>query len=256
MKFMILTKQRILTVLCCLLAGTLAVFIGVQGVVAITASATKRLVPIYCVKTTEKKIAFSFDAAWGNEQTQILIDILNKYQVKTTFFVIGAWVDKYPDSVKALTNAGHEVCNHSNTHPHMPKLGQTEMMAQLTACSNKIKSVSGVSPLLFRPPYGDYNNALMEATKSANMLAVQWDVDSLDWKNPTPKEIVNRVTTSVKPGSIVLFHNGALNTPTALPEIIENLQAKGYTIVPVSQLVYKENYTIDNAGMQINTNLQ
>lgn len=251
MRFLILTRKRILTVLCCLLAFGLAVFIGIQGVAAITASATKRLTPIYCVKTTEKKIAISFDAAWGNEQTQTLMDILNKYHIKTTFFVVGAWVDKYPESVTALTNAGHEVCNHSNTHPHMPKLAHTEIMAQLTDCNDKIKSITGISPLLFRPPYGDYNNALMEAAKSANMYAIQWDVDSLDWRNPTPKEIVQRVTTSVKPGSIVLFHNGAMNTPTALPAIIENLQGQGYTIVPVSQLIYQDNYTIDNAGMQI-----
>lgn len=251
MKFIIVTKERIILVLCCLLAGVLVGIIAFQGVAAIAASATKRLVPIYAVKTDEKKIAISFDAAWGNEETQTLIDILNRYKVKTTFFVVGAWVDKYPESVKALSDAGHEVCNHSNTHPHMPKLARTEMSAQLTECSNKIKSITGISPALFRPPYGDYNNALIETAKSVNMDAIQWSVDSLDWKNPTPKEITERVTTQVKPGSIVLFHNGAKNTPTALPTIIENLQGQGYTIVPISQLIYKQGYTIDSTGMQI-----
>lgn len=251
MKYIILTKKRIITVLFCLLAGVLVGFIAFQGVAAIAASATKRLIPIYNVKIAEKKIAISFDAAWGNEETQILIDILNRYHVKTTFFVVGAWVDKYPESVKALANAGHEVCNHSNTHPHMTKLARTEMVAQMTDCNNKIKSITGISPTLFRPPYGDYNNALIEAAKSVNMYAIQWDVDSLDWKNPTPKEITQRVISNVKPGSIVLFHNGAKNTPTALPAIIENLQGQGYAIVPISQLIYQDNYTIDSAGMQI-----
>nr|WP_319488013.1 polysaccharide deacetylase family protein [uncultured Caproiciproducens sp.] len=253
MKFLILAKNRIVTLLFCLVCGTLAVFIAFQGVEAIRASSNKRQIPIYCVKTTEKKISISFDAAWGNEETQTLIDILNKYNVKTTFFVVGAWVDKYPESVKALVNAGHEVCNHSNTHPHMPKLARTEMAAQLTDCNNKIKSITGISPLLFRPPYGDYDNALIETVKSVNMYCIQWDVDSLDWKNPTPSDMITRVTTKVKSGSIVLFHNGAKNTPAALPKIIETLQGQGYQIVPVSQLIYKENYTVDNAGMQVKT---
>jgi Predicted xylanase/chitin deacetylase len=254
MRFLILTRKRILTVLCCLICGILAVFLAFQGVAAIRASSSKRLIPIYCVKTDEKKIAISFDAAWGNEETQTLIDILNKYNVKTTFFVVGAWVDKYPESVKALAAAGHEVCNHSNTHPHMPKLGQTEMAAQVAECNNKIKNVTGASPLLFRAPYGDYNNPVIETVKSLNMYCVQWDVDSLDWKNPPPNAIVTRVTTTVKPGSIVLFHNGAKNTPAALPKIIEALQSQGYQIVPVSQLIYKDNYTIDHTGMQVKEN--
>lgn len=251
MRILILTRKRMLTVLCCLLCGVLTVFLAFQGIAALTASSGKRLIPIYCVKTNEKKVAISFDAAWGNEQTQTLIDILNKYHVKTTFFVVGAWVDKYPESVKALTDAGHEVCNHSDTHPHMPKLSRGDMTAQITDCNEKLKKAAGKSPILFRPPYGDYDNALLETVKSVNMYCIQWDVDSLDWKNPVPDAIVKRVTSQVKPGSIVLFHNGAKNTPTALPSVIEALQSQGYQIVPVSQLIYKDHYTIDSSGMQV-----
>lgn len=251
MRILILTRKRMLTVLCCLLCGVLTVFLAFQGIAALTASSSKRLIPIYCVKTDEKKVAISFDAAWGNEQTQTLIDILNKYHVKTTFFVVGAWVDKYPESVKALTDAGHEVCNHSDTHPHMPKLSRGDMTAQITNCNEKLKKTAGKSPILFRPPYGDYDNALMETVNSVNMYCIQWDVDSLDWKNPAPDAIVKRVMSQVKPGSIVLFHNGAKNTPTALPSVIEALQSQGYQIVPVSQLIYKDHYTIDSSGMQV-----
>ena len=125
------------------------------------------------------------------------------------------------------------------------------MCEQINECNNKIKKITGVSPILFRPPYGDYNNSLVEAVKSSNMYCIQWDVDSLDWKNPAPKDMIARVTSKVKPGSIVLFHNGAKNTPEALPKIIETLQSQGYQIVPVSQLIYKDGYKIDNAGMQI-----
>ncbi|QAT49350.1 polysaccharide deacetylase family protein [Caproiciproducens sp. NJN-50] len=245
------TRKRLLTILFGVLAIVLAAAAGVRGIQAVQASASKRLLPIYNVKTEEKKIAISFDAAWGNEETQTLIDILKEYNVKTTFFVVGAWVDKYPDSVKALAAAGHEVCNHSDTHPHMPKLSENDMKKQISSCNDKIKAVTGVSPILFRPPYGDYNNPVIKTTQDLDMYAIQWNVDSLDWKNPTPQQIIDRVTTKVKPGSIVLFHNGAKNTPAALPTILKTLQSQGYTIVPVSQLILKSNYTIDQAGMQI-----
>ncbi|HEX3017931.1 MAG TPA: polysaccharide deacetylase family protein [Caproicibacter sp.] len=174
------TKKRILAVLLILLAAVLAVCVCIRGARAVQTSAPKRELPIYNVQTSEKKIAISFDAAWGNEETQTLIDILKKYNVKTTFFVVGAWVDKYPESVKALTAAGHEVCNHSNTHPHMPRLSQTEMTAQVTSCNEKIKAITGVSPILFRPPYGDYNNAVVNTVNGLKMYPIQWDVDTLD----------------------------------------------------------------------------
>lgn len=251
MRVITVTRKRILTVLFSALAVVLAGAAGIRGVQAVQTSASKRLVPIYNVKTEEKKIAISFDAAWGNEETQTLIDILKEYNVKTTFFVVGSWVDKYPDSVKALAEAGHEVCNHSDTHPHMPKLSESDMKAQIESCNEKIKAITGVSPILFRPPYGDYNNAVVQSAKDLGMYAIQWNVDSLDWKNPTPQQITDRVLKKVTPGSIVLFHNGAKNTPAALPTILKTLQSEGYTIVPVSQLIVKDNYTIDSAGMQI-----
>ncbi len=174
------TKKRILAVLLFVLAAVLAICGCFYGARAVQASARKRELPIYNVKTDEKKIAISFDAAWGNEETQPLIDILKRYNVKTTFFVIGAWVDKYPDSVRALSAAGHEVCNHSDTHPHMPKLSQSEMTAQITACNEKVKAVTGVSPLLFRPPYGDYNDTVIKTANNMKMYPIQWSVDKHD----------------------------------------------------------------------------
>jgi peptidoglycan-N-acetylglucosamine deacetylase len=251
MRIITVTRKRILTVLFSALAVVLAGAAGFRGVQAVQTSASKRLLPIYNVKTEEKKIAISFDAAWGNEETQTLIDILKEYNVKTTFFVVGSWVDKYPDSVKALAEAGHEVCNHSNTHPHMPKLTQQEMTAQITECNKKIMAITGKSPLLFRPPYGDYNNAVIDTVNSLKMYPIQWDVDSLDWKDPTPQQISSRVISKVKPGSIILMHNGAKNTPQALPTILQTLQSQGYQFVRISELIYKDNYTIDNAGKQI-----
>ncbi len=251
MKFLILTRQRLLTGLCCFVAGVLAVFITLQGVTAITASEMKQLNPICSVKTDEKKIAISFDTDWDDRETEKLIEVLRRYSVKASFFVVGAWVDKYPGSVKSIAAAGHEVCNQSNTHPHMPKLSRAEMQAQIMDCNRKIQKITGISPALFRPPYGDCSSNLVEAAQSMQMYCVMWDIDSFDWKNPTPGQIAERVTSQVKPGSIVLFHNGALNTVTALPDILGTLQTQGYSIVPVSQLIYKDHYSVDRSGMQI-----
>lgn len=259
MKFFVLTKRR-LTLFAAVLVGCAAAGMITAACVksvqpetpaSVQTTASERKVPIYCVETEEKKIAISFDAAWGNEQTEDLIKILDTYGVKTTFFVVGDWVDKFPESVKALHEAGHEVCNHSNTHPHMPQLSTAEQVSELQSCNEKIAAITGKTPELFRPPYGDYDNAVLDSVSNCAMYAVQWDVDSLDWKNPTVEQMAERVTSKVQNGSIVLFHNGAENTPEALPIILEKLQSDGYEIVPVSELILKENYTIDGTGKQI-----
>ncbi len=191
---------------------------------------------------------------WGNEDTQQLIDILGKYKVKATFFVVGDWVEKYPESVKALADAGHEVMNHSNHHDHLSQLTREEIVADLNACNDKIEAVTGERPTLLRPPYGEYDDNVITAIRSAGMEPIQWDVDSLDWKDLEAGEITQRVTSKVGPGSIVLFHNAALHTPEALPGIIEALLQDGYTFVPISELLlpgaYNEDYTIDHTGRQ------
>ncbi len=187
---------------------------------------------------------------WGNEDTQELIDILGRYQVKATFFVVGQWVDKYPESVKALHDAGHEVMNHSDTHPHFNSLSAQQICAEVEACNDKIEAVTGVRPTLIRPPYGEYNDQVISAIRSIGMEPIQWDVDSLDWKEIPASEITQRVTSKVCPGSIVLFHNAALHTPEALPAILEKLLQEGYTFVPISQLILPQPYTIDHTGRQ------
>ncbi len=218
---------------------------------AIGAASTARQLPIYCVQRDQKLVSVSFDAAWGNEDTEKLISILDEYGVKTTFFVVGEWVDKYPESVKALHDAGHEVMNHSNDHAHFASLSPDEIVKDVTACNEKIAAVTGVTPTLFRAPYGEYDDHVIAALESMGMYTIQWDVDSLDWKDLSAQEITKRVTENVAPGSIVLFHNAALHTPEALPMIFETLQGEGYEIVPISELILTENYTIDHTGRQI-----
>ena len=188
---------------------------------------------------------------WGNDDTEQLIKILKEYKVPATFFVVGAWVDKYPESVKALHKAGHQIQNHSNTHPNMPQLSSAQMLDEITCCNDKIEKITGVRPTLFRPPYGDYDNATINTLSNCDMFAIQWDVDSLDWKDyATADSICKRVTSKVKNGSIVLFHNDADHTPEVLPTILKCLKDEGYEFVFISDLIYKENYEIKHDGTQ------
>ena len=251
-KILLLRKKR-LTALACALAAAL-IFYVVNYPYAATAAATNRQLPIYCVQRDQKMVAISFDAAWGNEDTQELIDIMDRYDITATFFVVGSWVDKYPESVKALSDAGHEVMNHSDSHAHMSQLSTQEIVADLNACNDKIEAVTGVRPTLVRPPYGEYDDHVISTVRSMGIQPVQWDVDSHDWMDISAPEITQRVTSRVKPGSIVLFHNAALHTPEALPGILEYLIGQGYTVVPISELIwqgtYNTDYTIDHTGRQ------
>ena len=161
--------------LCLCLAAVM--FYVVNYPAAVGASATARQLPIYCVQRDQKLVSVSFDAAWGNEDTQQLIDILGQYGVKATFFVVGEWADKYPESVRALFDAGHEVMNHSDTHAHYPQLSPDQVAADLNACNDKIEAITGVRPTLVRLPYGDYDDSSISAVRSAGMEPIQWDVD-------------------------------------------------------------------------------
>ena len=209
-----------------------------------------RELPIYCVDTPEKKIAISFDAAWGADYTESLLKILKNYDVKSTFFLVGFWVDKYPEMVKRIDEEGHEIGNHSLNHPHMSQLSKEQIVQELTKTSEKIEAITNKKVTLFRPPFGDYNNRLVKTSREMGIQVIQWDVDSLDYKDYGADAIVKRVLSKVKNGSIVLFHNNATYTKDALPVILENLQKENYKIVPVSELIYKENYYIDHTGMQ------
>ncbi|HBI64050.1 MAG TPA: deacetylase [Clostridiales bacterium] len=221
------------------------------GSSAISTSAAKRDLPIYSVERKEKVCALTFDAAWGNEDTEQLIEILGAEDIRATFFVVGEWVEKYPESVKQLSDAGHEVMNHSSTHPHMTQLSPAGMIEEVQGCNDKIEKITGNRPMLFRPPFGDYNDTVVSTLRGEHMYCIQWDVDSLDWKDPAPSEIVRRVVQNARNGSIILFHNAAKNTPAALPDVIAGLKQKGFTFVPVSELIYRDHYTMDHTGRQI-----
>jgi Predicted xylanase/chitin deacetylase len=146
---------------------------------AITVSNTgsRRDLPIYCVNTDEKKVALSFDAAWGNEDTRNILAILAKHHVKVTFFMTGGWVEKYPDDVKAIAKAGHDLGNHSENHKQMSQLSKEQCADEIMKVHNRVKDLTGIKMNLFRAPYGDYNNTLVGTARECGYYTIQWDVD-------------------------------------------------------------------------------
>lgn len=210
-----------------------------------------RSLPIYSVDTTEKKVAISFDCAWGVEYTEKLLEIMEKNDVKCTFFAVQFWVEKYPEYVEKIITAGHEMGTHSRTHSYMSKLSKADIQDELTTSSKAIERITGQKVTLFRPPYGDYNNLLIDTCNEMKLYPIQWDVDSLDWKNLSATEIAMRVINGVKNGSIILCHNNGLHTAEALPLIFSTLKNRGYQFVPIGELIYKDNYYIDATGKMI-----
>ncbi len=221
-------------------------------VISVSNLNAKKQLPIYCVDSKEKKVGLSFDAAWGNEDTQDILKILEKHNVKVTFFMTGGWVEKYPDDVKAIAKAGHDLANHSENHKHMSQLSKEQCTDEIMKVHQKVKELTGIEMMLFRPPYGDYNDTLIQATRDNGYHCIQWDVDSLDWKDYGVDSIVKTVCNHkhLGNGSIILCHNGAKFTKDALETMIKGLQDQGYEIVPISQLIYTDDYYMDHEGRQ------
>ncbi len=232
------------------IALAVMVMIGlIAGQYVSSASATKKL-PIYAVQTEEKKIAITFDAAWTNQDTDELIKILKKHNATATFFIVGDWAEKFPESVKAFYTAGHTIANHSDTHKAFSKCSREEIKAEIVNCNKKLEAITGEKITLLRAPSGDYTNESIEVAKSLGMYTIQWDCDSLDYTKLSVEEIVDRVVNGTKNGSIVLFHNGVDNTAEALDISLTELEKKGYSFVSVNDLIYKDNYYLDHTGRQ------
>ena len=210
----------------------------------------KRELPIYCVNRDDNKISISFDAAWGGDKTLGILDLLDEYNIKTTFFLVDIWTQKYPELVKEIVTRGHEIGNHSTSHPQMSKLNETQIAKELNTQADNVLAIAGVRPVLFRPPYGDYDDQVVLQARKDGYEVIQWNVDSLDWKNLGVEPMIQRTTKNLHPGDILLFHNNSQYITQALPAIIESIQSQGYQIVPISELVLSQPYWIDHTGMQ------
>ncbi len=241
-------------VLTSLLLLATSIYFYPQTTATVSSGIHAKELPIYCVdKGEEAKISLSFDAAWGNEDTSKILEVLKKNDVRVTFFMTGGWIEKYPEDVKAIAAAGHDLGNHSENHKQMSQLSADQCKEEIMKPHEKVKQLTGKDMMLFRPPYGDYNDNLIQVCREINYYPIQWDVDSLDWKDYDASTIIKKVTEHkhLGNGSIILCHNGAKHTAEALDSMIRTLKEKGFQLVPISELIMKENYEINHEGRQV-----
>lgn len=236
--------------LCGVLALLCALYLGPLQQDATAVIASQKVLPIYSVEREDKVISVTFDASWGGDKTMAILDLLDQYNAKATFFLVGIWVDKYPELVQEIARRGHEIGNHSDSHAHFTQISDAQIRQELKDCSDKIEDLTGTRPTLFRPPYGDYNSKVITVVRDAGYEAVQWSVDSLDWKNRGISDLVKRATNNVQKGDIILFHNDSQYIVEALPAILQHYQAQGFTMIPAKDILLSGNTTIDVQGKQ------
>lgn len=247
-KFLTVSRQMLLFILCLIMS--IVLILGAIIGKSTYASSAERKLPIYAVTTDEKKIAVTFDAAWTNQDTDELIAVLKKHNARATFFIVGDWAEKFPESVKAFYDNGHTVANHSDTHKAFSKCSYKELKDEMENCNEKLENITGHPVTLVRAPSGDYTNQSLDVAKELGMSMIQWDVDSLDYQGLSVEEIVSRIVSRTQNGSILLFHNGVKNTAEALDKALTALAEKGYNFVSVDELIYKDNFYLDHAGRQ------
>ncbi len=251
--FFVLKRKGLMVAITLLLVGIiLSVSLSTTEAAGVFFGKSTRKIPVYGVDVEgEKKvIALTFDAAWGADKTQGILDVMAQYGAKGTFFLVGFWIDKYQEETKAIANAGFEIGNHSRNHLNMPKLHEDEIRAEIEYVNDRVYELTSIRPTYFRAPFGDYSDRLMSVVEGMNMVGVQWSIDTLDWKGLSAKDIYNRVTSKAKSGDIVLFHNNSDHVLDALPLILTELKRQGFEFVTLSNLVKTENYTVDSQGIQ------
>lgn len=203
------------------------------------APAKSKLQAIYKVKTEKKVAALTFDISWGTKVPGPVMDTLKKYNVKSTFFLSGPWAKQYPEFPRRLVKEGHEIASHGDRHIDLDKESRDTVRGEIQAAHQSIKEVTGVDPKLIRTPNGAWNDMVLGVADQLGYKVIQWSDDSLDWKKPGVDAIVQRVLDKVHPGAIILMHasDTCLQTPEALPRVLEGLKARGYELVTVSKLL-------------------
>ena len=252
--FLVFNKQKIYSYLVAL-STVVALFIiaatvGNKTGELIQTMSKSKLVPIYNVQTDEQKVAFTMNCAWDADDIDSILATLDKHKVHITFFMVGDWVDKYPEAVKKISDAGHEIANHSDGHKHVNNLNLEENEKEIKSCSDKIKAITGKPTTLYRGPYGEYNNTVIQAAENQKHITIQWSVDTLDYNGLTGDEMWKRLDEKLKNGDIILSHNGTAHTADSLDKLLTNIEQKGFEVVTVSDLIYKDNYKIYSNGTQ------
>lgn len=250
--FLVLNKDKIQTyIVSVITVAVLVVMANIGYTKTIPTSASTKLLPIYNVQTEEKKVAFTMNCAWNADDIDRILETLKNNDVHITFFMVGNWVDKYPEAVKKIFEAGHEIGSHSNTHPHANSLTSEKNLEEIKLSVSKIEKITGQKTNLYRAPYGEYNDTVIQTAQKNGYYTIQWNLDTLDYEGLTGDEMWNRLCDKLNNGAIILSHNGTKYTADSLDMLIKNIKAKGFEMVTVSELIYKDNYSINNNGTQI-----
>lgn len=253
--FFIFNKQKIyaylVSIITVVLLFCVATTVNTSKNTVQTSSTTSKLLPIYNVQTDEKKVAFTMNCAWNADDIDTILKVLEDNQTKITFFMVGDWIDKFPEAVKKISDAGHEIASHSNTHPHVNNLSYEDNIKEIEESNNKIEKITGSRTTIYRSPYGEYNDTVIKAAQDKGYYTIQWNLDTLDYTGLSGDEMWNRLKDKLNAGDIILSHNGTAHTADSLDMLIKNIKAKGFDIVKVSELIYKDNYSINSNGTQI-----
>ena len=210
-----------------------------------------RELPVYGVGRSDNRIALTIDAAWDADKTPFILDTLDQYNVKATFFLCGVWVKQYPEYVKEISKRGHEIGNHSLTHPHMARMDAIVIQKELRDLDDMLEELTGKRSTLFRAPFGEYNDTVIKAAREAGYEVIQWSRDTVDWKQDrSAQTILDGVLKKLQSGDIILCHNNGYKIETYLPVLLETAQQKGYSFVTVSELLLSGETSIDNNGIQ------
>ncbi|MEG1547624.1 MAG: polysaccharide deacetylase family protein [Clostridia bacterium] len=211
----------------------------------------KRELPVYSVQRNDKCIALTIDAAWEDDKTPFILETLKKYNITATFFLCGFWVEKYPAEVKQIFDAGHQLGNHTATHPHMNKLSSAQMQKEAQKYEELVKNITGEETKVFRAPYGEYNDSVITSMRDMGYEVIQWDIDTIDWKEErSAQTILDTVLPKLHPGCIILCHNNGYKIKEYLPKLIEDAQKQGYKFVTVSELLLSPPTMVDVNGVQ------
>lgn len=251
MNFYVIKLKHIIIAACALAAAFVIAFTVPRAVSVFNVNG--REIPIYSVEREDSKIAVTFDCAWNDEDIDAILNTLSEYNCRATFFVVGTWAEKYPDAVKKISDAGHEIGNHSYNHADYTRLSKKDIQNDLNKCDTVVEEITGIKPTLMRAPSGGYNDTVIKAAEESGRTYIQWSVDGIDYGDSEAQSIYERCVRRTKAGDIILLHNGTKNTANILPKILEALECK-YEFAPVSELIYTDNYTIDNTGRQFPQN--
>ena len=252
--FIVFNKQKIYTycvsIIMVILLFCMAGAFTKEKEVLTTAATNEKFLPIYKVQTEENKVALTMNCAWNADDVDKILEILEKNNVKITFFMVGDWIEKYPEAVKKIYEAGHEIGTHSDTHPHVNNLSYEKNIEELEKSNDKIEKITGSRTNIYRTPYGEYNETVIKAAQDKGYYTIQWSIDTLDYTGISGNEMWNRIKDKIGAGDIILMHNGTDHTADSLNMILKNIKDKNLEIVKVSDLIYKDNYTIDVNGVQ------